>query len=352
MEYDSKTLSELKNICKINKYKNYSNKNKKDLIEFLKNKSLNKTEEKSKTGEKIFIQKPFLKWLGGKTNIIDKIIETFPKSLNNYHEIFLGGGSVLFALLSLQKANQIEIKNKIYAYDINSSLINLYKNIQNNKNELFNYITNYLSIYDKLTGTIINRNPQTEEENLSSKESYYYYLRNKFNTMDKNSIEFSALFLFLNKICFRGVYREGPKGFNVPYGHYKTTPTIISKKELDNISDLIKNVKFICCDFETSIKNIKSGDFTYLDPPYAPETKTSFVKYTKEGFTLDKHKKLFNLINKCVENNIKLAMSNAKVDLVLSSFDLKKYKMNDIIAKRAINSKKPESVITEIIIYN
>ena len=94
--------------------------------------------------------------------------------MNNYHEIFLGGGSVLFAVLSLQKANQIKIKNKIYAYDINSSLINLYKNIQNNKNELFNYITNYLSIYDKLTGTIINRNPQTEEGII--KKSYYYYL--------------------------------------------------------------------------------------------------------------------------------------------------------------------------------
>lgn len=352
MEYDSKTLSELKNICKMNKYKGYSNKNKKDLIEFIKNKSLNETEEKSKTEEKRFIQKPFLKWLGGKTNIIDKIIETFPKSLNNYHEIFLGGGSVLFAVLSLQKANQIEIKNKIYAYDINSSLINLYKNIQNNKNELFNYITHYLSIYDKLTGTIINRKPQTEEENLSSKESYYYYLRNKFNNMNKNSIEYSALFLFLNKTCFRGVYREGPNGFNVPYGHYKTTPTIISKKELDNISDLIKNVEFICSDFETSIKNVKNGDFTYLDPPYAPETKTSFVGYTKDGFTLDKHKNLFDLINKCNEHNVKLAMSNAKVDLVLNSFDLKKYKMNDIIAKRAINSKNPESVITEVIIYN
>jgi len=352
MDYNSKTVQELKNICKINKYKGYSGKNKTELIEFIKNKNINETGKKSKTSEKIFIQKPFLKWLGGKTNIIDKIIETFPKSLNNYHEIFLGGGSVLFAVLSLQKANQIEIKNKIYAYDINSSLINLYKNIQNNKNELFNYITHYLSIYDKLTGTIINRKPQTEEEYLSSKESYYYYLRNKFNTLDKNSVEYSALFLFLNKTCFRGVYREGPNGFNVPYGHYKTTPAIISKENLDNISDLIKNVEFICCDFETSIKNIKNGDFTYLDPPYAPETKTSFVGYTKDGFTLDKHKKLFDLINKCNEKNIKLAMSNAKVDLVLNSFDLKKYKMNDIIAKRAINSKNPESVITEVIIYN
>ena len=298
------------------------------------------------------IQKPFLKWLGGKTNIINTIIETFPNEINNYHEIFLGGGSVLFALLSLQKIDKIKINGKIYAYDINSSLINLYKNIQSHKNDLFLYITKYLNIYHNLNGTIINKKPQTEHEGLSSKESYYYWLRHKFNNMDKSSIEYSALFLFLNKICFRGIYREGPNGFNVPYGHYKTTPNIISKKELDNISDLIQNVEFICCDFEDSLKNVKSGDFCYLDPPYVPEKKDSFVKYTVNGFTLDKHKKLFELINKCNENKIKLIMSNSKVDLVLNSFDSNKYNILDIIAKRAINSKNPGSKITEIIIYN
>ena len=90
----------------------------------------------------------------------------------------------------------------------------------------------HLNVYANLTGVTINRNPETEEESLTSKESYYYWLRKRYNNMDVNSIEHSALFLFLNKTCFRGMYRESSNGFNVPYGHYKKTPTIITETHL------------------------------------------------------------------------------------------------------------------------
>ena len=96
------------------------------------------------------IQKPFLKWVGGKTQIIDKIISKIPNEINNYHELFLGGGSVLFAVLSLQKQHKIIIKNKIYAYDLNKDLINVYKNIQSNKEELFRIINVYLKQYPSI----------------------------------------------------------------------------------------------------------------------------------------------------------------------------------------------------------
>jgi len=300
------------------------------------------------TGVKL--QKPFMKWVGGKSQIINKIIEKFPKKINNYYEIFLGGGSVLLALLSLEKAGEIVIKNKVYAYDLNEPLINIYKNIQSNKDELFEYITQYITEYDNITGESVNRSPATVEEAKTSKESYYYWIRSMFNSMDKNTIEYSAVFMFLNKTCFRGVYREGPKGFNVPYGHYKNTPTIITKVELDTISELIKDVEFICGDFRKSMLNIKKGDYVYLDPPYAPETKTSFVKYTKEGFDLECHTALINEIKKIKSKNIKFAMSNSKVTLITENFD--DCNMDDIIARRAINSKNPESVTTEVIIYN
>mgnify|MGYP000849069664 CR=1 FL=1 len=296
----------------------------------------------------INIQKPFLKWVGGKTQIINNIISKFPIEINNYHELFLGGGSVLFALLSLQKQNKIIIKNKIYAYDINNNLINVYKHIQKNKDKLFEFITLYITEYDNIDGDIINRSPTSLEEAKTSKESYYYYIRNKFNNMDKNTIEYSALFMFINKTCFRGMYREGPKGYNVPYGHYKKTPTIIKKNELDYISDLIKDVEFIQSDFNISIKKIKDNDFVYLDPPYAPENNTSFVGYVMGGFSLENHNKLFNEIKKF--NKIKFVMSNSKVDLVTKHFA--NYKCEDIIARRAINSKKPGSTTTEVIIYN
>jgi len=294
------------------------------------------------------IQKPFLKWVGGKTQIINNIISKIPTKMNNYHELFLGGGSVLLAVLSLQKQNKIKIENKIYAYDINSVLINVYKHIKNNKDELYKLISSYIKEYDSIEGSLINRTPTSLEEAKTSKESYYYWIRNKYNNIDKNTIECSALFMFINKTCFRGMYREGPNGYNVPYGHYKKTPSIISKSDLDYISCLIKDVEFIHSDFKNSIKNIKDGDFVYLDPPYAPINENSFVGYVADGFNLEDHKLLFSEIKKL--NNAKFAMSNAKVNLVTEAF--KNYNCEEIIARRAINSKKPGSTTTEVIIYN
>lgn len=295
------------------------------------------------------IQKPFLKWVGGKTQIINDIISKIPNSLENYHELFLGGGSVLLAVLSLQKQNRIQIRNKIYAYDVNHVLINVYKNIQSNKGELYKLLSLYMKEYDSITGTIVNRKPTSVEEAKTSKESYYYWLRDRYNnTRRENTVECSALFMFINKTCFRGMYREGPNGYNVPYGHYKKTPAILSEEDLNYISELIKDVEFIQCSFTESIKNVRSGDFVYLDPPYAPENSKSFVGYVADGFNLETHELLFEEIKRL--ENVKFVMSNAKVDLVTSSF--KDYNCDDIVARRAINAKKPGSTTTEVIIYN
>ena len=294
------------------------------------------------------IQKPFLKWVGGKTQIIDTILVKIPKEMDNYHELFLGGGSVLLGVLSLQKQKKINIKQKIYAYDLNYDLINLYKHIQKNKEELYKYIKLYIDEYDSINGTIVYRKPKTIEEAKTSKESYYYWIRNKYNKEKKNTVECSSLFLFLNKTCFRGMYREGPNGFNVPYGHYKKTPTIISEEELNNISELIQDVEFQHCSFKDSIKNVKEGDFIYLDPPYAPENSKSFIGYIKDGFNLETLQLLFSEIKKL--GNIKFIMSNSKVELILHNF--KDYNCDDIITRRAIHSKNPGTTTTEVIIYN
>jgi len=295
----------------------------------------------------INIQKPFLKWVGGKTQIINNILKHIPDEMENYHEIFLGGGSVLFAVLSLQKQKLITIHNKIYAYDLNESLINVYKNIQYGKDEVFNFITKYITEYNSIKGTTINRKPKSLTEAKTSQESYYYWVRQLYNNSNKDSFESSAIFMFLNKTCFRGMYREGPNGFNVPFGHYKKTPTIISKIDLDTISELIKDVEFTCSDFSSSLMNIENKDFVYLDPPYAPENTNSFVGYTSNGFNLEKHIELFNII---MGMDNKFAMSNAKVDIVTELFG--NYNCDDIIARRAINSKNPGAKTTEVIIYN
>ena len=144
------------------------------------------------------------------------------------------------------------------------------------------------------------------------------------------------------------MYREGPNGYNVPYGHYKKTPNFLSQEEIDYISDLIKDVEFKKCSFTESIKKVKEGDFVYLDPPYAPENDKSFVKYVADGFDLECHNNLFKSIKNL--KNIKFVMSNAKVKLVTDAF--KDYNCENIIARRAINSKKPGSKTTEVIIYN
>lgn len=293
-------------------------------------------------------QKPFLKWVGGKTQIIDVIVDKIPKEMNNYHELFLGGGSVLLAVLSLRQKDKIRIKGDILAYDNNSNLINVYKHIQKNKDELYKFVKLYFTEYDNINKKKDDITVNTVENYRKSKENYYYWLRDKYNTMDKNTVECSAIFIFLNKTCFRGMYREGPKGFNVAYGHYKKTPKIISKKELNKISNLIKDVKFIHSDFRDSIKNVKNGDFVYLDPPYAPENSTSFVGYIAEGFNYESHKNLFKEIISLGKK--KFVMSNSNVKMVTDAF--KNYECQEVIARRAINSKNPGSKTLEVIIYN
>ena len=298
----------------------------------------------------VTIQKPFLKWVGGKTQLVKEIIPIIPRNMENYHELFLGGGSVLFAVLSLKKQNEINIKDKIYAYDVNYALIQVYNDIKYNKDRLYSYINKYINEYNSIKGDVINRCPDTIEEAKTSKESYYYWLRKRYNTLDKNTIERSALFMIINKTCFRGIYREGPNGYNVPYGHYKRTPTIITKSELDTISELIQEVEFIHSDFTDSIERISDGDFVYLDPPYAPETSKSFVGYVAGGFNLEQHESLFTSIKN--KENVKFLMSNAKVELVVNHFKDKKYTCEDIVARRAIHSKNPGSTTIEVLIYN
>jgi len=159
------------------------------------------------------------------------------------------------------------------------------------------------------------------------------------------------MFIFLNKTCFRGIFRVGPNGFNVPYGNYNN-PEIINKKHLDEIHELIQNVIFECSDFNITLNNIEQNDYVYLDPPYAPETETSFVGYTANGFNIENHNNLFNLIHKLTETDIKLMLSNSDVSLVRDNFKNDKYNITSILCKRTINSKNPDSKVKEVIIKN
>jgi DNA adenine methylase len=304
--------------------------------------------------KKVTITKPILKWVGGKTQILDKLIVEFPQEINNYHELFLGGGSVLLALLSYIKAGLIKMNGHINAYDLNEPLIYVYKNIQNNHQQLYDELQKLINDYNSCENGEINRKPMNINEAKEATENYYYWIRsqyNKLNSIEKKTVIGSAMFIFLNKTCFRGVFRVGPKGFNVPYGHYNK-PEIINKEHLAEIHDLIQNVKFNCSDFSKSLNNLEDNDYVYLDPPYAPETDTSFVGYTENGFNIDNHNMLFKLIHQMTESNKKMMMSNSDVSLVRDNFANTKYNITSILCKRSINSKNPESKTKEVIIKN
>lgn len=315
----------------------------------------NKNTVKELNLQKVKVPKPILKWVGGKTQIMDKIISDFPVEMNNYREIFLGGGSVLLTLLSYVKNKLIKINGNIYAFDLNEPLVFVYKNIQSKHNQLYEAIQGIITEFNECANNIsVNRKPKNISEAKESKENYYYWIRSEYNKLsstDKTSVLGSAMFIFMNKTCFRGVFRVGPNGFNVPYGNY-INPKIINKEHLDEIHNLIQDVLFDCADFTTSLALAESNDFIYLDPPYAPETATSFVRYTENGFGLDMHNQLFTMIHDLTDNNKKIMLSNADVSIVRENFSGPKYTTLSLLCKRSINPKNPESKTKEVIIKN
>ena len=289
--------------------------------------------------------KPFLKWAGGKGQLIDEIEKFYPfdKKINKYAEPFIGGGAVLFDIL-----NKFELE-KIYISDVNKELVNCYIVIKENVHELIKKLK-------KLEDEFLAR----EKED---RKIYYYEKREKFNKLklenNNEKINRAALMIFLNRTCFNGLYRVNKKGlFNVPMGDYKN-PKICDEENLINVSNKLRNVEIIYGDYKKSYDFIDENTFVYFDPPYRPLNQTSsFTSYTeytfedKEQIELSEYFKLLN------EKGAKLLLSNSdpkNVDINDQFFDdlYKGFDIKRIEASRAINSKgEKRGKVTEVLISN
>lgn len=289
--------------------------------------------------------KPFLKWVGGKTQLISEIKARIPTTIQTYHEPFLGGGSVLLALLS-DRAEGKRTIDVVKASDVNAALIQLYTMVQTNVEALIIELQKLVDAFNKLKGDNIDRKPASLDD-VTSPESFYYWTRAEYNKQTASAVKLSAMFLFLNKTCFRGVYREGPSGFNVPFGHYKN-PGVFDADHLRAVSVLLDGVIFTCQPFSASLDDVKADDFLYMDPPYVPLNATSFVGYTTDGFDIDDHRTLFA---KCKTVSCNFLLSNSDVVLVTDEFPAP-YKIDRVSCRRAIHSKTPNARVNEVLITN
>lgn len=306
------------------------------------------------------IIKPFIKWVGGKGQILENIFNYFPKKINNYYEPFLGGGAVFINLLQKMEKEEIIVKGKLFLNDSNKNLILTYKNIKENVNDLISKLEEYNKNYNKSKlRSLPSRTKITigDDEKINSvikkgKQYVYYYYRNKFNN-DSNitDVEKSALFIFLNKTGFRGLFREGKNGFNVPFGNYEK-PNICEKNLLQNLNILFNKyeVEFLDKDFKELFDSVDENDFVYFDSPYYPLNNTSFVSYQKNGFSENDHTYLANLCIILDELKIKFLESNSNCANNKTLY--KDFNISEFYAKRRINSKNPSQKEKELLIYN
>jgi len=286
--------------------------------------------------------KPFIKWAGGKSQLLNVIRSKYPQKIERYCEPFVGGGAVLLDILANFNPNEVFIN------DINSALINTYRQVQTNVESLIFQLEEM----------------QTEfwAADSESRRTIYAQNRERFNSLINNkedSVDKAALLIFLNKTCFNGLYRVNSKGlFNVPIGSYKKPP-ICDAENLRLISRLLENVQINCGDYSKCADFIDDNTFAYIDPPYRPLTATaSFTSYSENEFCDKQQIELGKFVDEIAAKGAKIVVSNSdpkNSDESDSFFDdlYSSYTIMRISAKRMINSKATgRGNINELLICN
>ena len=269
---------------------------------------------------------PFVKWAGGKRQLLPQIKERMPEKYNSYFEPFVGGGAVIFELLP----------TNALINDINKALINAYRQICNAPEAFLAAVK------------------QLDEAMWEDGKKYYYSLREHYNDKlmkAEYDVELAALFVFINKHFFNGLYRVNGKGlFNVPYNNSRRTS--VDESIIMEVSRYLQGITIMDGDFEEACEGAGQGDFVFIDSPYAPLNPTSFESYTKEGFDIESHRRLSNLFDKLTNRGCYCMLTNHNTELINELYSGKGYRRDVVSVKRMINSDASKRVGEEIIICN
>ena len=273
------------------------------------------------------LPRPFLKWAGGKSQLISQYIPYFPQKFATYYEPFLGGGAVFFYLYGVARKDKPTKKFPAVLTDINPELVNVYCCVRDRVEELIELLAQHQEQHNR---------------------DYYYRMRSQ---LTGTSVEMAARLIYLNKTCFNGLYRENSKGeFNVPMGQYKN-PTICNADVLRLVSDSLQSVAIEVRSFETILDFAKTvEDFVYFDPPYHPLSDTSsFTGYSRYSFNEKDQIRLRDTFAELAGRGVKVLLSNSDCPLVRELY--KDFHIHEILAARAINSKaEKRGKITEILV--
>lgn len=273
--------------------------------------------------------KPFVKWAGGKRQLIPILNQNLPESFGTYYEPFLGGGALLFHILTDKNGQKCSIS------DLNSDLVLAYTTIRDRIDTLITSLKNHEKNYQK------------------DSESYYYSIR---ESNPRSEIEKTSRLIFLNRTCFNGLYRVNSKGkFNVPLGKY-SNPNIVNEENIRAVSHILQSSRTAikCRDFEAVLRDAKKGDLIYFDPPYQPVSATSnFTSYTTKDFTYDDLTRLAELCLKLDSRGCNVLLSNSDSQEVADIFAKNPWKITRISANRSINSNsKKRTGHFELLIKN
>ncbi len=302
---------------------------------------------KSKPAKRSELAHPFVKWAGGKGQLLDVLKSNLPNALGTtirkYAEPFVGGGALLFALLNEYNFDEV------YICDNNKELINTYSVIKDCCEELIQLLSDMQSKYNSCSDG-------------EGKQAYYYEMRDRYNALSLSNstrVEKAALFIFINRTCFNGLYRVNRKGFyNVPFGKH-SNPTICDTENLLKISEALQNVIMRSCDYHDVLNFADENTFVYIDPPYRPLNATSgFTSYTEDQFNDQNQIELANMYKELSVMGAKVMLSNSdphNVDENDNFFDdlYSDFTILRVDASRVINSKaSSRGKIKELLIKN